>query len=835
MESEMTTSSSYVVVEIGSSVASAQASLFLQRMGARVLKINSHELEDLPWERLEELRDCLSFGKDSLDVATIDKNLIDELISIADLIIDDHLPSFWLQRGINLRSQYTTQGNNAHWCSITPYGIYGSHADVPSSELTSQASGPFMIRIGEKGKIPLPMKGPQAYISAAWHAALASSAYLFHSKVNNLKSGVLIDISIQESLYMHSELGASNWHFNQVELTQTLNATSTAQSSGFQTADGKSVNMLFHDREWPRVARMIGREDLERDERFMARFNRAQNMDALEALLVPWFFSRTAMEIVELGQESGMPISTTRLPDEVLVDPQLDARNAFEEISIGSKTVKYPVGVGRFSGHESIPIQRTHSGTKYSDVVTYILDNNLTVNKNPVTLDNLQFDITKPLKGIRVLDLTNTWAAPKGATLLGDLGAEIIKIEGIAWMDMLRGWTAPPESSSSYPGNYPGDKPWDRYIMWLGLARNKLSAGIELTTEEGMAIMVDLVKKSDIVLTNMSFDTRKKYDLNIQALQEINPQIIFATLSGYGETGPRSSWRLFGDGQAAFAGLFVGTGYKNEGSIPLGAYGDPVNGTATAFHVVQGLLMNQLSDEKTSMHVDISCVETCITYAQEILVESQLNELEFQGSGVDCMNKDDFYPYNIYETSEKDGWISITCMNDEQRSRLLDGIAILKSGMEIANYSGTLTSVQPVALDQDMISDPNKIEKELVAICKSIEPRVIEKVFQSKGVPCQRILRGRDFDSEGSLSSRHFISWQFREDLGTYPVYSAPWTVNGDRPTIEQQPARFGEHNDYVFHEILGIDHETINSYKKDGIVGDAPMTGAELGFRPNK
>ena len=114
---------------------------------------------------------------------------------------------------------------------------------------------------------------------------------------------------------------------------QVLNASSTAQSSGFQTADGKIVNMLFHDREWPRVARMIGREDLERDERFMGRFNRAQNMDDLEALLVPWFFSKTAMEIVELGQESGMPISVTRLPEEVLSDPQLIDRNAFETIT----------------------------------------------------------------------------------------------------------------------------------------------------------------------------------------------------------------------------------------------------------------------------------------------------------------------------------------------------------------------------------------------------------------------------------------------------------------------------------------------------------------------
>ncbi|MBI52104.1 MAG: hypothetical protein CL779_02670 [Chloroflexi bacterium] len=824
----------YIVIELGSTIASAQACLILKRMGAQVLKVNSGNLNLNEWERLSELEECLSFGKDYLNTSELNAEFIDQLIDFADIIIDDHLPSFWLEKGIDLRQRYSRNNNRAHWCSITPYGIYGSHVDVPASELTAQASGPFMTRIGEKGRSPLPMKGPQAYISAAWHAALVSSAYIFNNYNENKNIGSLIDISIQESMYMHSELGSSNWHFNQVELMQVLNASSTAQSSGFQTADGKIVNMLFHDREWPRVARMIGREDLERDERFMARFNRAQNMDDLEALLVPWFFSKTAMEIVELGQESGMPISVTRLPEEVLSDPQLIDRNAFEEIAIGKKIINYPVGVGRFSTNEDLPVKRNVAGKEFINFNEYIETYNL--KQVNFTTDNIADSITtKPLRGIRVLDLTNTWAAPKGATLLGDLGAEVIKIEGIEWMDMLRGWTTPPEGSSSYPHYTPGEKPWDRYIMWLGLARNKLSAGIELSTNEGMAIMTDLVKKSDVVLTNMSFDTRKKYNLNLDILKKINPNIIFATLSGYGETGPRSDWRLFGDGQAAFAGLFVGTGYKDEESIPLSAYGDPVNGTSTAFHVVQGLLLHQINKKQSAMHVDISCVETCITYAQEVLVESQLNEFKNVGSGADCMHEEKFFPYNIFQTVEQDCWIAICCLSDAQRKGLLDGIALLKSGMEISNYSGTLSAAQPVELDKDLISKPEQIDIELRDLCQSIAPRIIEKVLQSKGVPCQRILRGRDFDSEGSMASRNFISWQFREDLGSYPVYSAPWTINGNRPAIDQQAARFGEHNHYVFKDILEMDENTIQEYNDAGIIGDSPLKGAELGFRPNK
>ena len=124
----------YLVIELGSTIASAQASLLLQRLGANVLKIDTSELIVNDWERLAELEECLNFGKDSLSIKDINKETINQFIDYADIIIDDHLPGFWLEQGIDLRQKYSSNNNRAHWCSITPYGIYGSHVDIPSSE-----------------------------------------------------------------------------------------------------------------------------------------------------------------------------------------------------------------------------------------------------------------------------------------------------------------------------------------------------------------------------------------------------------------------------------------------------------------------------------------------------------------------------------------------------------------------------------------------------------------------------------------------------------------------------------------------------------------------------
>ncbi|MYH40497.1 MAG: hypothetical protein F4150_01665, partial [Chloroflexi bacterium] len=350
-----------IVVQLGQGLASAQAALLLGRFGARVVRVAGQGGAPDRWDRSEALREAFAYGAEGVDAGgEVDASSLHELLERADVVIDDRPLSYWSARGVDLRALY--QGDDpphAIWCGITPYGLFGIGAEWEGTELTEQASGPMLLRIGEAGRNPLPMKGPQAEVGAGWHAAAAVAALRFSREHGG--PGALLDVSIQECLYMHSELGAVNWFYNGHEISHWLNAKPTAAASGYPTRDGRTVHMLFHDREWPRVARMIGRPDLERDDRFMARYNRMQHMEEMDALLIPWFLERTAMEAVEAAQDAGMPMSVVRSPGEVLDDPQLRARGNFEEVEAAGERVRFPVGVGRLSGHDDLPRRRAQA------------------------------------------------------------------------------------------------------------------------------------------------------------------------------------------------------------------------------------------------------------------------------------------------------------------------------------------------------------------------------------------------------------------------------------------------------------------------------------------
>jgi crotonobetainyl-CoA:carnitine CoA-transferase CaiB-like acyl-CoA transferase len=793
------------VVCLGESLACAQAALLLWRYGAEVAVLAETQAgQDDPVTAL--LRKCLTLGQVPLIGMALTTDMVALLLERADAILDDHPLAFWLERGINLQAQYVAGAKpRAHWCAITPYGLVGAGDRWRGCELTAQASGPFMIRVGEPGRPPLPVKGPQAEFSAGWHAALLLMATHLARPEG---PGVLLDVSLQECQYMHAELGVSNWHFNGIELDRSRYAAGRDPSL-FQTLDGP-VHMLFHDREWPRVARMIGREDLAHDRRFMARYERQHHLAELDALLTPWFLERTRLQAVEAGQAAGMPIAFRQTPEEILADPQLRFRGAFEMLTLPEldHPIAFPIGVARLP--ETV-LPRTRDGMSPARPVSLEM---FLASPRQLRIHRLVSapDPLRPLAGVRVLDLTNTWAGPRATTLLGDLGADVIKVEGVDWMDMLRGFTQPPSPNPSYPRFDPGDRPWDRYIMWLGLARNKRSVTIELTRPQGHRLLTALIAIADVVVTNMSRETRHRHQLDAEMLHAANPTAIVATLTAYGDEGPRSHWKLFGDGQAAIAGLFYGTGYERGDSLSFGAYGDPVNGTALAFQIVAALALRYQTG--CGYRVDVSAVETCLAYNARAFVEAQTGADPLAPAGFDACGR---WPHGVYRCLGEDRWLAISCGSTAERAVL----------------AAALQQLMPRLSDASLAEwTPRDWDAALAALCATHEPETIEQVLRAQGIPCQHVVRGRDIDSDPVLASRRFLTWLWREDLGSYPVYAPCWLIDGARPPVVQAPPRLGEHNVEVLGDLLGLSPAQIAALRQQRVIAERPTPDAELGLR---
>ena len=208
----------------------------------------------------------------------------------------------------------------------------------------------------------------------------------------------------------------------------------------------------------------------------------------------------------------------------------------------------------------------------------------------------------KPLKGIRVIDLTHMLAGPYAGMVLADLGAETIKVEPVGTGEMTRTLLVDnPKYSFKDLGAY-----------FLTLNRNKKSVAIDLKSEEGLKVFYDLIQHADIVLNNFSVGVIKKLKIDYNSLIKVNPKIITCSITGFGETGPNSSRPSYDQIAQAYGGGMSITGTNS--SQPLRS-GIPIGDLGGGLFGVIGILSALVSRNTTGkgQHIDISLLDVQIS------------------------------------------------------------------------------------------------------------------------------------------------------------------------------------------------------------------------------
>jgi formyl-CoA transferase len=209
-----------------------------------------------------------------------------------------------------------------------------------------------------------------------------------------------------------------------------------------------------------------------------------------------------------------------------------------------------------------------------------------------------------PLRGFRVLDISTMIAAPFGAALLGDLGAEIIKIEVPGSGDTLR-HVAPMYA--------------ERSLYWSVLGRNKCSVTLDLRVPRGRSLFLELVKRSDAIIENFRPGTLERWDLGYETLKTANPDIVLVRVSGYGQDGPYRDKAGFGTPAAAMGGLTYITGYSDRPpiTVPI-ALADYLAGLFGALGAVAALLERE-RNRRGGQWVDVSLYESVFRLLEAVV------------------------------------------------------------------------------------------------------------------------------------------------------------------------------------------------------------------------
>ena len=393
----------------------------------------------------------------------------------------------------------------------------------------------------------------------------------------------------------------------------------------------------------------------------------------------------------------------------------------------------------------------------------------------------------KTLEGITVLDLSQFISGPYGASYLADQGAEVLKIEQPRMGEALRMFIM-----------------FDKQIapLFSILNRNKKSIILNLGRDEAKELFLELVERADIVLENYIPGTMERWGLSYDILKERNPSIIYAAISGFGQTGPRSALPAF-DLIAQAAGGIMHASNIDEGT-PRIPFADYSSGLAIALGIMQALFHRERNGGR-GQFVDLSMQD--LMYSMNI--RAQVREFMERARERDFSSR--MLPtYNQYPT--RDGLMAvIVTITEKQFQRLLSAIGRedLKDDSRLSNV---VKRMDHIDLLDEIISEwtLQRDRDEIVQIMK--ESRI----------PCSPVVQMDELLEDSQLDSRNMFNRSFSDSFDGVEKATIPNPVLKFSETpgeILWKAPDLGAHNQEIFGKMLGMDESLLKKYKRKGII----------------
>jgi crotonobetainyl-CoA:carnitine CoA-transferase CaiB-like acyl-CoA transferase len=411
-------------------------------------------------------------------------------------------------------------------------------------------------------------------------------------------------------------------------------------------------------------------------------------------------------------------------------------------------------------------------------------------------------DAVGALAGIRVLDLSRVLAAPWATQMLADLGADVIKVErpGVGDDARIYGPAWLPDENG---------KPSRESSFFVGANRNKRSIAVDFSKPEGREIIVEIAKRSDVLMENFIAGAMARVGLDYETLRAINPRLVYCSLTGYGQSGPYSSRPGYDAVFQAQSGLMSVTGIADgePGGGPM-RIGPSLVDITTGYNAAIGILAALLHRDRISgegQHIDIALLDTAVAMqshmVQGYLVDGVVPERKGTvGNGG--------HPSKVF--SCRDGTIYISAGNQKQHQALCDVLGI----SEIAREPRFATS--PLRFDNrhewDAIAEPKMMERDKFEL---------QAALVAAKVPCSVI---NDYDvlfddphvrHRGiEIEMDHPITPTTKVRMVANPIKLSESPVRYDRP-----PPMIGQHTEEVLAELGGFDAARLAALREQGVI----------------
>ena len=394
------------------------------------------------------------------------------------------------------------------------------------------------------------------------------------------------------------------------------------------------------------------------------------------------------------------------------------------------------------------------------------------------------------LSGIKVLDLSRVLAGPSSTQILADLGAEVIKVERPVVGDETRHWNPP-----SFTDEQTGEQ---TAAYFATVNRNKKSITVDITTAEGQQLIKALAKDSDVLVENFKVGGLKKYGLDYESLKALNHRLIYASLTGFGQTGPEAHKPGYDYIIQGLSGLMSITGPSGGEPHKVGvAVVDLFAGLQLTVGIQAALLARANTGE--GQHVDVALLDSAIA----MLANIGMNHLASGKTPPRLGNAHpNITPYQVYATADDSHFI-LACGNDSQFAKVCDVIGVALH--EDHRYSTNPARVQ----------NRESLQQVLTAVFKTKTREQWLQLLQQAGVPCGPIHNVTEALAMPQVQARDMI---VSFEGSPVRALGSPIKLSGTPVSYHSAPPALGADTEAVLHS-MGLSDEKIQQLRAQNIV----------------
>lgn len=401
-----------------------------------------------------------------------------------------------------------------------------------------------------------------------------------------------------------------------------------------------------------------------------------------------------------------------------------------------------------------------------------------------------QNSLSRPLDGVRVIEVGQLIAGPFCASMLAYFGAEVIKIEPPKGGDPIRGWRALDESGTSF---------W-----WRSIGRNKKSVTIDLRQKKGCELAKQLIDSADVLIENFRPGVMEKWGLGPEVFKQSNAKLVYARISGYGQDGPYANKPGFASVCEGISGFRYVNGFADAAPVrPNLSVGDTIAGIHAALGIVLALYQRRANSEQQGQVVDVALYESMFNLMEAVVPEYDGCGMVREPSGTTVTG---IVPTNTYR-----------CNNGKFVVIGGNGDSIFQRLMRAAGHP-EMADDPALASNAGRVAHEAIIDKALADWCLSLPSTEVIDILEQARVPC-----GPIYNVEDMLADPHFNQRGLFEQV---EIDGQPLKIPAMAPKLADTPGRtdwpggeVGSHNDEVLKQILALDEQNLAQLRQEGVI----------------